>query len=317
MREREGTHRRLGALLLVAALAGGVAVFVGNATAGKTVFRPVVRAGQSGVYAAWDEGDAEVGNGQIWEIPLFGGRNREVMFRAQPGVDPDLILNRVSAIQVVHDQAKLVAGMKTLVQAVITNGFDHEVQTSLELTYDPGTGTETTLLQPVTLPRGTTTLYLPGNDFLLPSGTAFRAEVTVDPDHTVTEIAEDNNFLEYSAMVATTRPFRVLFVPVQIGSDPAVTGPTLARIKEEASSFLQAILPVAESDFHSSFSYPSIVRMPPPANGARLSDTEFDNLVIVLDLLAGMAQVDRVVAVTRPDWFRDLAPPFAARAAGL
>lgn len=42
MGEREGTHRRLGALLLVAALAGGVAVFVGNATAGKTVFRPVV-----------------------------------------------------------------------------------------------------------------------------------------------------------------------------------------------------------------------------------------------------------------------------------
>ncbi|MGZ4352849.1 MAG: lytic transglycosylase domain-containing protein [Gaiellaceae bacterium] len=42
MGERDGTHRRLGALLLVAALAGGVAVFVGNATAGKTVFRPVV-----------------------------------------------------------------------------------------------------------------------------------------------------------------------------------------------------------------------------------------------------------------------------------
>lgn len=42
MGEREGTHQRLAALLLVAALAGGVAVFVGNATAGKTVTRPIL-----------------------------------------------------------------------------------------------------------------------------------------------------------------------------------------------------------------------------------------------------------------------------------
>ncbi|HSP72457.1 MAG TPA: transglycosylase SLT domain-containing protein [Gaiellaceae bacterium] len=41
MGESEGTHRRLAALLAVAAVAGGVAVFVGNATAGKTVVRPV------------------------------------------------------------------------------------------------------------------------------------------------------------------------------------------------------------------------------------------------------------------------------------
>lgn len=42
MGEREGTHRRLAGLLAVAAVAAGVAVFVGNATAGKTVFRPVL-----------------------------------------------------------------------------------------------------------------------------------------------------------------------------------------------------------------------------------------------------------------------------------
>ena len=41
MRERESPHRRLAALLAVAAVAGAVAVFVGSATAGKTVFRPV------------------------------------------------------------------------------------------------------------------------------------------------------------------------------------------------------------------------------------------------------------------------------------
>lgn len=41
MGEWEGTHRRLAALLLVAALAAGVSVFVGNATAGKAVVRPI------------------------------------------------------------------------------------------------------------------------------------------------------------------------------------------------------------------------------------------------------------------------------------
>ncbi|HVB27057.1 MAG TPA: hypothetical protein VNE21_03990, partial [Mycobacteriales bacterium] len=292
-------------------------VVLAMAPGADTVFRPIVRPGQSGVYATWDVGDAEDGNGEIWELPgAFGGFNREVMFRAQPGLEPDLILDRVGAVQVVYDPPKLVAGKKTLVQAVITSGFDHEVQTTVKLTYDPGTGTETTLTQPVTLRPGTNTVNLPNDDFLLPSGTTFRARVVVDPDNSVVETVEDNNTKETSVMVAQTRAFRVLFVPVQVGDDGAVTCTTLARIQEESSSFLRAILPVAESDFYSSYSCLTNWWVPAP-QGDRLSDEELNNLVKGLDELATYAGVDKVIGVTRPGWFRDVAPPATAGAAGL
>ena len=138
---------------------------------------------------------------------------------------PDLVLEEVKPVQVYFDADVLVDGKKTLLRAIIWSGFTTRnvtIRLLYETVDDSGSKTTVTKDENKTVKHGKNIFYLPSDVFIKPKEPDFLASVIIDPDNTITEADEDNNaetIIGYP--VKDTKPFRVLYVPLQMPGDTA------------------------------------------------------------------------------------------------
>ena len=231
----------------------------------------------------------------------------DVWERQANSADPDLSVTSVTAVQAPDDPAKLVSGKPTVVKAVIRSTMPRRFPVSVRLTYgNGGERTEQILIHP-----GVNELVLPeGGAPMVPGQGTFPVAVEVDPDNQIAEVDEDNNRLEQSYDVVTTKPLKILYVPLVVdatGEAPPTCG-QVAALRSGSDDYLRAAFPIDPGALtsHSNCAAPIHVDLPPSGHLIDGGIPGTGQVLHELDQLGALDGYDETVGIVRPGWFHDL-----------
>jgi hypothetical protein len=249
----------------------------------------------TGVIASYVDNQAPrvTGNMRWWEV--MAARVQTVAENLRV-VDADLV-------QGPDDAAFAVAGKSTAVRAEILSTLPVRRYATVRMTVArtaTGPVTSETL---VALSPGLNVVHLHGASDFAPSADMdrFTAEVTVDSNGQVQEHSETDNTRQADPLpVQSTRPLRLLFVPLQQGGEQPTACGAVQQSADTARPYLQASLPVADGALTADASCGMAVRVPGTASSADLTRT-----LGVLDAMAAQTGYDAVVGVARSGWFAD------------
>ncbi len=259
------------------------------------------RLAPSGSFASmvWDEGALE---------PLFTllpRGERDIMLETTLPGRANLAVLNLDAIQAPFYGRALAKGKPTVLRVMVQSQFTSTRTAKLKLTYDTlqgGVPTPVTRTESVTLTPGVNVLYLPGDSLILPGGTELRASATVDPDHEIDEVDEQDNTESVILPVKDTGHLRVLYLPVKLATEAqAPTCDQVRRVMDNSHRFMRATYPIEPSKLHSRFQCsPYISPFTPPLDGSKTA-----TLIASLEGLAKLSGVDLAVGVVREGWFKD------------
>jgi len=236
----------------------------------------------------------------------------DIFFRFVYIGKPDLVLQEVKPVQVSLDSNVLVDGKKTLLRATIFSGFptrDVKIKLLYETVDDSGSKTTVMSDEVKTVKPGKNIFYLPSDVFIKPKEPDFLASVIIDPDNTITEANEDNNAITIIGYpVIDTKPFRVLYVPLQLPGDTAPDPYDMCMLGLGSNDYLLGIYPISEDEFNFTVSTTPYTPNIPGYTSGKLTDEQVTFLFKDLSRLrfqasSGSSPFDRVVAVVRRYWF--------------
>jgi hypothetical protein len=225
---------------------------------------------------------------------------------------PDLVLQEVKPVQVSLASSVLVEGKKTLLKVTIFSGFPTR-DVKIQLLYDTvdGSGSRVTVnsFEVKSVKPGGNTFYLPSGVFIKPSEPDFLATVIIDPDNTIVEVDESNNALTITGYpVVDTRPFRVLYLPMELPGDSSPDPYAMTMLGLGSNDYLLGTFPISEDEFNFTVSTTPYVPNISGYSGGKLSADQVHELFKDLSRLrfqasSGSFPFDRVVAVVRENWF--------------
>jgi len=267
---------------------------------------PTIAASGPFIYVAWTDNSFATSPPSTFK---FHWLESAMLFKLVYLGKPDLVLEEVKPVQAPSDPDVLVDGKKTLLKITLFSGLPEKKDAGIRLIYETvdDSGTETTVMKDEVkkVNPGKNVFYLPSDVFIKPKKPDFLASVILDPNNTIAESDEDNNAKTIIGFpVKDTKPFRVLYVPLQLPGDTAPNAYDMTIFGIKNSQYLVGTYPISDDEFEMTV---SVTPLTEDALGIRTSERLDENQLTQLFVALSRLYVfsDRVVAVVRDGWFKD------------
>lgn len=193
-------------------------------------------------------GDQNWFSGVIDEVAIYNYARTQEEILNDYGVY-DLALTDFSPVQVVYGASVLVADKPTKFRAIVHNTFPSQQSVRIRFIYNGGaTADYLTTIQP----NSVKSVFIPfGDSYILPSEGTITYSAQLDPNNSIPETNETNNYQEGSARVKTSSILKTLYVPYFDLSEIPIDWNTLNNMREASDLFLNATFPVGESKYAS------------------------------------------------------------------
>jgi hypothetical protein len=227
---------------------------------------------------------------------------------AQVVISENVAVTSVRVVQAPSDGDRLVTGKATTVLARVDArlGGPMTLDVTTELVDEEDLSTILSVTEPVLLRPGINDVLLPSTSFVVPDGATVFARVRVtDPPSSPAGSDADNEFestrQRLASPVVSTRPYSVVFLPVETDGGPATSCAQAASSAGRYVPFARDAMPVADDGLVAEVACNALTGLQPTDQGVMEALAD-------LDRLARLTNRDVVVGVVPDGWLQSAIP---------